>query len=415
MPEIREIGNLELPRPELYHLSNGIPVYDTNLGTQDVVKLEIVFFAGRPGERKKLASRGTASLLKEGTTHYSSSDIAEIFDYYGASLSTPVGLDMASILLYSLKKNFEQLLPVVSEMLSEPLFPQKELDAFAERNKQRLQVELTKNDVLAYRKFTELLYGEDHPYGYNSMPETYDALKREDLVAHFEENFTAGNCMIFVSGKTGREVRLLLEQYFGKTIREGARRQVVVPPAKSVPERIKIEHPTAVQTAIRIGCPLFNRLHPDYNGMYLLNTILGGYFGSRLMNNVREEKGYTYNIYSSHEAMLHDGYFYVSTEVGKEFQEATLREIYAEMERLQEKLVGKEEMEMVRNYLLGSLLTNLDGAFNIAEVVKTFVTEGVPLSHFEELVAAVKTISPKEIRALARKYFSTEKMWEVVV
>jgi len=415
MPEIREVTNLTVPVPEIYHLPNGIPVYDTNLGTQEVVRLELVFFAGRPFEKKKLASSGTAALLREGTKHHTGEAIAEVFDYYGGSLSMPVSMDMSNILVYSLTKHFEKLLPLLAEILSEPTFPQKDLDAFKERNRRRLKVDLTKNDVLAYRKFTELLYGEEHPYGYNSYPETYTALTREDLLTHFEENYTAANCMVFVSGNTGKPVRHLLEKYLGTVLLPGAHRKASLAPANPSPEKIRIPHPDGVQTAIRIGCPFSNRLHDDFNGLNVLNTILGGYFGSRLMDNIREAKGYTYNVYSSLDTMLYDGYFYIGTEVGNEFLEPTLREIYHECERLQGKLMWKNELEMVRNYLLGTMLTNLDGAFNVSEIVKSLVTEGLPLSAFEEMVVTIKTITAKELRELARKYLQRDKMWEVVV
>ena len=415
MPDIQEVKNLVVPPPELWYLSNGVPVYETSLGTQEIIKLELVFFAGRPFERKKLASRSAAALMREGTTRYSSADIAETFDYYGGSLATPISLDTANVLLYSLKKHFGKLLPLVSDMLSGPTFPQDELDSFIERNKRRLRIDLSKNDVIAYRQFTEILFTKDHPYGYNSYPETYAQLTREDLVTHFQENYTTGNCQIFLSGKTDAAIRRMLEEQLGNAILPGEKRLATLPDVNNNPERIKIAHPDTVQTAIRIGRHLFDRHHEDYNGMYVLNTILGGYFGSRLMANIREDKGYTYNIYSSHEAMLFGGYFYVGTEVGNEFVEPTIREIYHEMERLQTDLVDDEELTMVKNYLLGTLLTNLDGPFNIAEVVKTFISEGVPLSAFEDLAKAIKNITPEELRNLARKYFKKEDMWEVVV
>lgn len=415
MPEIREVKNLVVPPPVLWHLSNGVPVYETNLGTQDIIKLDMVFFAGRPCEHKKLVSRTTAAMLKEGTAHYSSADIAELVDYYGGTLSLPISLDTSSVLLYSLRKHFDRLLPVVTGLLSEPTFPQEELEAFVKRNKRRLQVELTKNDVVAYRHFTEMLYGTEHPYGYNSFPETYDAVKREDLQRHFQDNYTTGNCLIFLSGKVDKEIRSLLDEHLGKAMLPGERRQVAVPSATTRPQKVKIAHPDSVQTAVRVGRRLFNRNHEDYNGMYVLNTILGGYFSSRLMANIREDKGYTYNIYSSHDIMLRGGYFYVGTEVGNEFVEATLREIYHEMDRLQKEPVGKEELTMVKNYLLGNLLTNLDGPFNIAEVVKTFVTEGLPLSTFEELAKYIGSVQPEQLQELAGKYFKKDDLWEVVV
>ncbi|MEY3050836.1 MAG: hypothetical protein RLY31_621 [Bacteroidota bacterium] len=414
-PPIAEISRLTVPEPFVWRLSNGIPVYETNLGTQDIVKLDLLFYAGRPFERKQMVSRSTAALMREGTASHSSAAIAETMDYYGASLSMPIGLDTASVLLYSLRKHIHHLLPLVADILRAPTFPQDELEAFIERNQRRLQVDLSKNDIVAYRQFTEMLYGKEHPYGYNSFPETYAALLREDLTRHFEENYTAGNCLIFLSGRIDDALRRMLDEELGAAIRPGERRPCVLPAANTVPEQIRLPHPPAVQTAIRIGRHLFDRHHPDFYGMYVLNTILGGYFGSRLMANIREKKGYTYNIYSSHEALLSGGYFYVATEVGSAFVEKTREEIYRELANLQRKLVGQEELRMVRNYLLGTLLTNLDGPFNISEVVKAYLTEGVSLDTFQALSEAIRSISPAEIRRLARQYFDRNDMWEIIV
>lgn len=404
-----------VPPPDVWSLSNGIPVYETNLGTQDILKLELVFFAGRPFEHKKMASRTTAALMREGTRQHSSAELAETVDYFGGTLSMPISMDMAGVQLHTLTKHFDKLLPLVTEMLSEPTFPQEELDSFVVRNKQRLQVDLSKNDFVAYRKFTEMLYGSDHPYGYNSYPETYEAITRGDLVRHFEENYVSGNCQIFLSGRISEAARRMLDEQLGQAIRLGERRQLVPLGVNHTPATLHEPLPDTVQKSVRIGCHLFNRHHPDFNGMYVLNTILGGYFGSRLMTNIREEKGYTYNIYSSHETMLDGGYFYVGTEVGNEFVAQTIQEVYQEMEKLQNDLVDDEELEMVKNYLLGTLLTNLDGPFNIAEVVKTFVSEGSSLSAFEELATAIKQITAEALRELARKYFNKKDMWEVVV
>lgn len=413
-PIIHKVEDLQLARPSVYHLSNGIPVYDINMGVLPVVKIEMVFFAGRPFEKKRLVGRTTASMLREGAKNYSSAEIANLFDFYGGSLSIPVNMDTSNVLVYSLTRHLDKLLPIVAEMLTQPSFPQNELDMYVARAKKRLQLDLSKNDVIAYRTFTEKIFGADHPYGYNSMPETYAAICREDLVEHFEENYTAGNCMIFVSGDTGDALRILLERHLGK-MRSGPRRQASLPPVADKKEKIKISRPDTVQSAIRIGRRLFNRKHPDHNGMYVLNTILGGYFGSRLMENIREAKGYTYNIYSTHDAFLYDGYFSVATDVGKNFVDQTVEEIYFEMQRLQSELVGAHELEMVRNYLIGNFLTNLDGPFNIAEVVKTFILEGSSLQDFEQLIETVKHISAEEIRSLAVKYLNPADMVEVIV
>jgi len=396
-------------------LDNGIPVYEINKGTQDIIKIEIVFNAGRPYEHKKLAARATASLIKEGTPNNSSAAISEKVDFYGGTLSTPYNLDTSNVVLYSLNRHLDKLLPIAAEVIKTPVFPSDELETYIQQSKQRLQVDLQKTDVIAYRKITEYIFGEEHPYGYNSFANTYAALSQEDLINHHQRNYTQENCRIFISGKSNPEIIKMLNHHFGKNMQSGKPTPKPFPDLTPESKKIKIPHQDSSQTAIRIGRRLFNRKHKDYQAMYLVNNILGGYFGSRLMANIREDKGYTYNIYSSLDTMSQDGCFYIGTEVGNEFLEATKQEIYKELYTLQTEFVEEQELEMVRNYLLGNLLTMFDGPFNTGEVIKTMVLENLPKESFYDLVKTIKTISPDQIQHLAQKYFKPEDLWEVVV
>lgn len=414
-PLIKQVQNIHLPFPNKYILDNGIPVYEINKGTQDIIKIELVFTAGRPYESKKLAARSTASLIKEGTNKYSSSEISEKVDFYGGTLSTPYNLDTSNIVLYSLNRHLDELLPITAELIKYPEFPQDELDTYIKQSKQKLQVDLQKNDVVAYREITEYIFGKDHPYGYNSIPETYESLNREDLFNHHSQNYTKEGCMIFISGKSTPGIIKKLNEHFGRGLYTGEPSILTFPGRVPPAQNVKIDHPDSLQTAIRIGRRLFNRKHEDYNAMYLVNTILGGYFGSRLMTNIRENKGFTYNIYSSLDTMYRDGCFYIGTEVSNDLVDATKEEIYKELYLLQTQPVEREELEMVRNYLLGNLLTMLDGPFNTGEMIKTIISEGLSPQALELLVEKIKTISPDEIQHIAQKYFKKEDLWEVVV
>ncbi|MCP3932231.1 MAG: insulinase family protein [Bacteroidetes bacterium] len=414
-PKIKEIKNLSLPDYSLYHLDNGIPVYEINMGTQEVIKLEIIFNAGRPFEQKKLASRGLGYMLNEGTVNFDSAAIAEKVDYYGGSLEFPVSLDTINIVLYCLSQHFGQLIPLIKEILTQPVFPESELETFKKRNRQRLQVELTKSEVIAYRTITEKIFGASHPYGYNSIPETYDALKREDIIQHFQHTFFSNNCQVFISGKPTERHRKLLNQCLGTSLKPG---ELPSPHSSTEffkPEKIHIGHQDKLQTALRVGRRLFGRSHEDFNDMYILNTVLGGYFGSRLMTNIREKKGYTYNIYSTLDAMLLDGYLLVATEVSNAFVNDTLKEIYREFQRLREERINDGELKMVKNYLLGNLLTLLDGPFSVADVIKTQKMEDLPDDYFVQLVQAIKNITPDRLQVLSNTYLRKEDMWEVVV
>lgn len=414
-PPIHAITNLRLPRPVIHTLDNGVTVYETSMGTQDVVRLEIVFYAGRPQEHKHLVSRSTLGLLREGAGPYSAAEIAEILDYYGSSLSTPFNMDSANLVLYALSHQLDKVLPLLVAMLETPAFPAEELDAFIQRNLKLLAEDLSKPDVVAYRQITELIFGPTHPYGYNSWPETYAQLHRDDLVHHFNTLYTCDNCEIFISGKITPEIIALLNRTIGAWNRRGKVPPFVPPPIHTRPEKQWLTKPSGVQSAIRIGRRLFDRRHPDYCGMFVLSTMLGGYFGSRLMANIREEKGYTYNIYATLDTMRFDGCFYIGTEVGNEFVKDTVQQIYKEIELLRTQPADVEEMEMVRSYLMGSLLTMLDGPFNVGEVVRTMVAEDAPFHFFEELVATVETITAQQLQELANRYLQPDDLWEVIV
>jgi len=414
-PIIKSIDSLTLPDCQVHHLSNGIPVYEVNMGTQEIIKLEVVFRTGRPQEHKALIARATSRLLKEGTTTLNSAEIAEKIDFYGGAINTPINLDISSVILYSLNKHFEKLLVLLGDILANPIFPERELDTFINNNVQQLKLNLNKVDVIAYREITERIFGAEHPYGYNSTEEMYKAINRDDLVKHFKEQYIREQCFIIISGKLNDSSIDLLEKHLGQVIQSGTASKIILPSDLPSPQHIFKTHPQALQSSIRIGCKLFNRHHEDYKDIFILNTVLGGYFGSRLMANIREEKGYTYNIFSTLDTMIHDGYFYIGTEVGNEHVKETLQEIYKECVLLQNELVDDEELEMVKNYLLGNMLTMLDGPMNVSEVIKTMVSDEIPFSDFGALENSIKQISSEQIRTLAQKYLSPKDMWQIVI
>jgi predicted Zn-dependent peptidase len=276
-------------------------------------------------------------------------------------------------------------------------------------------VELDKVEVLAYRQITEAMFGAGHPYGYNSTPDMYRAITREDLHHYHRQWYTPANGMIFVSGDVSDHTLELLNRYFGQTPAHGVRPHFEWSQTLPSPTVQRLPKDGSLQTAIKIGRRMFNRKHPDYNGMYVLNTILGGYFGSRIMLNIREKRGFTYNIYSTLDAMMHDGYFYIATEVNPDKTKATIRQIFKEIQRLREEPVPAEELAMVRNYLMGMLLNGLDGPLNSSDVVKGLITEGLSADQFNSLVHTILNITPEELQELAQRYFQADAFWTVTV
>ncbi len=411
-PPIYPIGSLTLPPLRQWTLDNGLPVYSIVAGTQEVVRIELILPAGRTYELSRMASRAATVLLREGSRHHTAAALAEHFDFYGASINFPFNLDSGNAVLYSLNRHLEHLLPVWAEMLLDPLYPEAELRAYCRRQQSLLRDDLENVDLVAYREVTEKIFGDSHPYGYNTQPADYATLQREDIVQHHQRCFVPAGSAIIISGRVTPAIEKLLNQYFGQWKNTQPAPAAIVPntgiPRTGPPPPdlayTHLHRIGAVQTALRVGRRTFDRRHPDYGGLYLLHNLLGGYFGSRLMENIREDKGYTYGISSSLDTQRYDGCLYIDAEVSNDNVAATLREVRHEMTRLCEETVGDEELAMVRNYLMGSFLNMLDGPFNLAELVRTIVVNDLPLLYFDDLVTTVRETTAGELRTLAQRY-----------
>ena len=420
-PLVHQVGHLQLPKPQVLRLDNGIPLYVLDFPGQEVLKVEVVFRAGRPQEEKRLAARATARLLREGTSKRLGAEIAEHFDFYGASVSVPTNLDTANFLLFSLSKYAAEVIPLFAELLREPSFPEGELETFRRTSTQELSVELEKVETLAYRKVTELIFGDHHPYGYNSVAADYTTIQREDLQYFFHKWYTPSNCQLFASGHVDTATMDLLNKHVGTPRPETFLPETLVfppvlPPVPiGKPSKLVIAHPGSLQSAIKIGRRAFGRNHPDFNGLFVLNTLLGGYFGSRLMANIREKKGFTYNIYSTLDAYVNDGCLYIACEVDPANAAATEKAIFAEMKKLRDKLVPPAELEMVRNYLLGMVLNGIDGPMNTSDVVRGIIVEELPWSSFSDMVDTIREITPEQVQALAQRYLQPADFWNVTV
>ncbi|MDZ7881280.1 MAG: pitrilysin family protein [Saprospiraceae bacterium] len=417
-PPIHQVTSLTLATPSVSRLDNGIAVYATRLGTQKILKIELIIRAGRPEEKRRLASRMTARLLREGTQTYISAQIAEQLDFFAGTFAANAGMDTVNISLHCMTKHLPDLLPLVAEMIVAPTFPERELSIVVDNKIQQLTVELSKNDVVAYRKITALIFGENTAYGYNSVANDYRTITTADCRAFHTDYYTADRMSLFISGYFDDATLQLLNKYLGQIPQKNTQMPKITPLSISTqnqPQKFRIPHPDSLQTAIRVGRRFGNRHHADYNAFFMLNTIFGGYFGSRLMSNIREDKGYTYNIHSSVDTMHHDGYFYIGSEVGNDVVDKTLTEIYKEMEIMTNDLVSEKELTMVKNYLLGNMLNMVDGPFAIGDVVRTFITEGLPFEAWETFVDKIRTIEATEIRDLAQQYFKKEDFFEVIV
>lgn len=407
------IRNIE---PKHFVLSNGIPVYMIDEGIQEVLRIELVFKAGNFYQQRKQIARATNNLIPTGTSGHTAEEISEHFDFYGSYLETNSGKDNAYFDLYTLNKHLENTLPLLAEILLDPTFPEPELDLFRSTRKQHLSVNLQKVKYLARVYFNEQVFGKEHPYGMRLQASHLDALEREHLLEHHRNFYNANDCMIVVSGKIPSELDAMLEKYFSAMKRTENKSPQRYSPEISSDELKQqfIEKKGSLQAALRIGKSMVNRLHPDYPALFVVNTILGGYFGSRLMHNIREDKGYTYGIGSMLASMQHSGLFVISSEVGSKVLKAATREIYKEIKKLREEPVGEEELSLVKNYLMGALMRSMDGPFAVAERLRSALEFGQNMDYYKDYSATIQNITATRIQDLANKYFQEDSFFETI-
>ena len=416
-PDIKDAiaFNLQLKNAEQYKLDNGIPVYSINAGEQEVTMIELVFFAGNTYEDKNIVA-GTANfLLKNGTSKKSAFEINEHFEYHGAYLNRSCSNETATITLHCLNKHLNNILPVVEEMITDSIFPESELAVYKQNQIQRLKVSLMKCDFVANRLIDEHLYGFHHPYGRYTSIADYEALERDDIIKFYKEYYQHGKCIIFVAGKLPGDIQEQLNANFGK-LHAGEKQEKVILTTQAKEKKYRvINDPNGVQGAIRLARPFPNRHHPDFMRVQVLNSLFGGFFGSRLMSNIREDKGYTYGIHSYFENHVQESGWMISTEAGRDVCEATIEEIYKEMKILREELVDEEELLLVRNFMIGSILGDLDGPFQIIARWKNYVLNNLDEKFFYTSIETIKTISAEEIKALAQQYLVPEDFYELLV
>lgn len=415
IPESKQVTEINFIAPQQQILDNGIKVFTVNAGKQELVRIELVFDNVNWNHNEPLQAIAVSHLVNNGTKTLTAKEIADQVDYYGAFLQTDYGADQSSIKLYTLNKHLGAVLPILWSLVNESIFPQQELDIFKQNQQQSLKVSLQKNDFVARKAFAHAIFG-DSAYGSNIELDDYQRIQRETLLSYFSAAYKPENCTIFIAGKFESKEFDILNGIFGRAWQNQAPSVINTfnfNPSKT--GEIFIERPDAIQSAIRMGFRGINRTHEDFPAFQVMNTLLGGYFGSRLMANIREDKGYTYGIGSAVVSMKDAGYFFIATEVGADVCKKALHEINHEINVLKNEVISDEELDLVRSYMLGSMLGSLENAFSHADKFKNIYFSGLGYEYYDNYIATVKNVSAAKIQMLADKYLDTDNFTNVIV
>lgn len=415
-PPIFDIDKIENPIIEKISLKNKTKIHIVKGGSQDILKIDFVYNAGTFQQEKPVVASMTSAMLNEGSKKYSAFEIAESFDYRGAYINTSISNHKGIVSVICLTKDLDYLLEIVQDMILRPQFPKKEFDTIRENRKNSFITESEKTSTIARKHFLKNLFGINHSYANIVDSDDFDKLKIEDLVDFHSKNYSSESCNIVICGKVEDEHIDSIKKYFDieygcNNLREERKLSVDT----NEKRKFFIKKEEAAQSSIRIGYISINKNHKDFVGLTVVNTILGGYFGSRLMSNIREDKGYTYGINSGLASLPKTGFFCIVTDVNNDIRDLAIQEIYKEIKILQEEKISETELQLVKNYMISELLRSLDGPFSVSDLVNQNLFFEIEEDYLQDSLDIIKNIKAEDIMYLSNKYLKIDNLIEVVV
>ncbi len=417
-PAIRPMQGFSLPVPERLVMPNGSRLTVVDGGDQEVFRLDILVHGGKWRQNMPLQASFTNRMLNEGTAGLTSEQIFDLLDRYGAWMVQETSVNFSVITLFSLNKYAKETLDVVEKILREPTFPQSEFQIMVDNARQQFQVNSKKVDTKARSTLNKVLLGDEHPCARYAQLDDYSRIQTYNLVEFYNRYFHSRNVSIYLSGKVNGPIRKMVEKRFGE--REWGQDSALVPlvpipPVTQTDKRYFEEVPDSVQSAVCMGTVTIPLSHPDYDHLQVVETVFGGYFGSRLMSNIREDKGYTYGIASGLIPLPFESVKIVISQCAHEYVNPLVDEVFVEMQRLHDEEIPLDELEMVQNYMLGELSRRYENILSLSDAFIYSETTGLKDDFMTRRTSAIRNITPERAAEMVSKYFDPDKMKVVVV
>lgn len=399
----------------------------------EVTKVDFIFEAGSAYQSKLLQAGAASQLAGICTPHHDVQQIAEFIDGIGVAVDRDMDLLGSTLSVYFLPKYASELFPLLHEMLTETVFPRHEFDIYLSKRRMQLLSNLHRTDYVARNLFYRALYGDKHPFGSYAMPADVDRLSLQDVEEYYQARYSLQDAVLQLAGYVDGPLLDLYDSCFGGTDPHGnlgcnnAGTEVTLPDIRgtlswedlapssrpAVRTRRRIEG--TVQSTIRIGRLLPWRWDdPRYTDFMVLNTLLGGYFGSRLMSNIRENKGYTYGIYSQADVLRGSTIFYITADVNGAATEEAVKEIYRELQRLCDEPVDDKELEIVKNYMVGDFMRSIDGIFERSDRWRMRQMTSATQLFDQHYCDSIVSVTPGRLLETAQQVLLPGELTEVV-
>ncbi|MBD3628120.1 pitrilysin family protein [Cyclobacterium sp.] len=405
---------ITLTPPEYRTLSNGIPVYFMPSPNILAVKIEVIFPVQYTEAvlNKPLLPFFMLHMILEGTKDLKSDALDDFFDFHGSEAEVVSGYERQGLSLLTTQKHLTAVLPVFRTLFTAATFPEKSLVKKKSQKKLSIGIQKEQTSARANQLIRSGLFGKDHPFGHQATENDVDAINREDLIDYYKNGFLSSPQLFVTGNLSDMELQAVAESFDNLPL---IAEKMDFFPISPVTQSRQIEHkPEALQSSIRIGKWMVPLSHPDYLALSVFNTLLGGYFGSRLIKNIREEKGYTYGINSFLGSLNGSNYWMVAADVKGGYGEEVIQEVYKEIQRLKQEPVPEEEIEIIRNYLAGNLLANFSSPFDLMSHFQQVHFQGLDFSFYTRQLDFIRKFEEKDLVEKADKYFGLEGMQEVI-
>lgn len=414
-PPVSDFDDFSLEVPAPITLSNGMKMWIASNGEEEINRFSIYMTGGAFQESRPMQATACSLAVFNGNAKMSFAQIAEAIDFYGAWREAHVLDNCTSFSLSSLNENFDKTLPIFIESLRTPVFPDSEFEPLKRQLAVNCAMAREKVKYLANKEIMKLYYGKNHPLATDPTPDDINSLTGEHMRSFHSHFYKAQNCNLVLAGNISDREIATIEAVLSDWQPDGAPTPQVVPPFSPSQEMFKIvDKKGAVQSAVVMMLKTVPRRHPDYIKLRILATVLGGYFGSRLMKNIREEKGYTYGISANHSGRAFDGYVGIATECDTLHTWDVISETHHEIERLQSELITPQELETVKRYMLGDLAKTLDTPFNIAAYIGNMFCHGTYPTYFNEQVHEIRNVTSSQLLDIAQRYLHKDKLRTVI-
>ena len=413
-PEYHQIKQINIPKAEYGTLDNKLPYTIISGGSQEIVNIELAFDAGACTSNQLLVATMANKMLLNGTKKHNAQQIADTFEYYGAEVRADRNLDRANLSLFCLNKHLDKLLPLFCEIVEDSVYPESELKTTIANEKHKFIVNHSKTATLATDAMFRTVF-ENHPYGRRAQLTDYDKISSPILRDFHASHYCAANGRLLVSGYVTDAVMAAINRTIGQ-IAYGTKNETQPTPLQPMagPKTEIIKKADAVQSSLRMAMQAIKLDHPDQHLLNMLVTVLGGYFGARLMTNIRKEKGYTYGIYSVLQPFAQSGMLRIYGDIKSGYSAEVADEVRKEMQKLKDEPISEHELGLVKNYMMGELLQIFDGPFNCCEAIARVIDLGPGLKFFEDEQAAILNAKSSDLQAIANKYFDFDQMATII-